>query len=45
MRLGGGNGGRFIRGIAKVGVERLVILLDLDKILTATRNLSLGIAA
>ncbi|MGQ9554357.1 MAG: chemotaxis protein CheW [Anaerolineae bacterium] len=35
----------FVRGIAKVGEERLVILLDLDKMLAATRELALGIAA
>jgi len=32
----------FIRGIAKVGDERLVILLDLDAMLSATREMSLS---
>jgi len=35
----------FVRGIAKVGDERLVILLDLDKMLAATRELALAVAA
>ena len=35
----------FVRGIAKVGEEWLVILLDLDKMLAATRELALGVAA
>ncbi|MHB0877683.1 MAG: chemotaxis protein CheW [Anaerolineae bacterium] len=34
----------FIRGIAKVDEERLVILLDLDRMLRATRDLALGVA-
>lgn len=34
----------FIRGIAKVDEERLVILLDLDRMLHATRDLALGVA-
>lgn len=35
----------FIRGIAKVNEERLIILLDLDRMLCATRELALGVAA
>jgi purine-binding chemotaxis protein CheW len=35
----------FIRGIAKVSEERLVILLDLDRMLRATRDLAVGAAA
>jgi purine-binding chemotaxis protein CheW len=35
----------FVRGIAKVSEEKLVILLDLDKMLAATRDLALGLAA
>jgi purine-binding chemotaxis protein CheW len=35
----------FVRGIAKVSDERLVILLDLDKLLKATRELAIGAAA
>ena len=35
----------FIRGIAKLGDERLVILLDLDRMLRATKDLALGLAA
>ncbi|MGQ9554349.1 MAG: chemotaxis protein CheW [Anaerolineae bacterium] len=35
----------FIRGIAKVNEERLIILLDLDRMLRATRELALGVAA
>jgi len=34
----------FIRGIAKVDEERLVILLDLERMLRATRELALGVA-
>ena len=33
----------FIRGIAKVEEERLVILLDLDRMLRATREMVLGV--
>jgi purine-binding chemotaxis protein CheW len=35
----------FIRGIAKVSEERLIILLNLDRILRATREVALGVAA
>jgi len=35
----------FIRGIAKLSEEKLVILLDLDKMLAATKDLALGTAA
>jgi len=35
----------FIRGIAKVSEEQLIILLNLDRILRATREVALGVAA
>ena len=35
----------FVRGIAKVDEERLVILLDLEKMLAATRELALEVPA
>lgn len=35
----------FVRGIAKVNEERLIILLDLERMLRATRDLALGVPA